>query len=347
MHSRLEAILDRRGWLLADGATGTNLFKRGLQSGDPPEQWNVDFPEVVSGLYESFLGAGCDLILTNSFGGNRARLKLHGKDSEAPALSRISAEIGREACERHGGGAIVAGSIGPTGDMIEPLGDLPYADAVDIFHEQAESLKQGGADLLWVETLSSNEEFQAAAEACRLSGMPWCGTMSFDTAGRTMMGVTASELASAAGRMASPPIAFGANCGAGASDLVKTLLGFADSGTDLPVIAKANAGIPRFVDGEVKYDGSPAMMADYAELAFRAGARIIGGCCGTAAEHLAAMRRRLESAPTGPAPDEEEITARLGPFSYAGLPDGKAVERRPRRRRRPELSNAGGSQRLD
>ena len=147
--------------------------------------------------------------------------------------------------------------------------------------------------------------------------------------------------------MASPPVAFGANCGAGASDLVKTLLGFADSGTDLPVIAKANAGIPRVVDGEVKYDGSPAMMADYAELAFRAGARIIGGCCGTAAEHLAAMRRRLESAPTGPAPDEEEITARLGPFSSAGLPDGKAVERRPRRRRRPELSNAGGSQRLD
>lgn len=347
MHSRLEAILDGRGWLLADGATGTNLFKRGLQSGDPPEQWNVDFPDVISGLYESFLEAGCDLILTNSFGGNRARLQLHGKASDAPTLSRISAEIGRDACERHGGRAIVAGSIGPTGDMIEPLGGLPYASAVDIFHEQAESLKQGGADLLWVETHSSNEEFRAAAEACRLVGMPWCGTMSFDTAGRTMMGVTASELASAVGRMENPPAAFGANCGAGASDLVRTLLDFADSGTDLPVIAKANAGIPRFVDGEIKYDGSPAMMADYAELAFRAGAKIIGGCCGTAAEHLTEMRQRLESAPDGPAPDAEEITARLGPFSYAELPGGKALQKRPRRRRRLESSDASAKQHLD
>lgn len=347
MRSKLEAILDERGWLLADGATGTNLFKRGLQSGDPPEQWNVDFPKAVSELYGSFLEAGCDLILTNSFGGNRARLRLHGKESEAPALSRISAEIGREACERHGGGAIVAGSIGPTGDMIEPLGDLPYADAVDIFREQAESLKQGGADLLWVETLSSNEEFRAAAEACRLAGMPWCGTMSFDTAGRTMMGVTASEFALTVGQMAFPPAAFGANCGTGASDLVNTLLGFANSGTGLPVVAKANAGIPRFTDGEVRYDGSPALMADYAELAFRAGARIIGGCCGTAAEHLTEMRRRLESAPTGPAPDAEEITARLGPFSYAGLPDGKARQRRPRRGRRLERSDSDASRHLD
>ena len=218
-----------------------------------------------------------------------------------------------------------------------PMGSLTHAIAVEMFHEQAEGLKEGGADVLWVETISAPEEYRAAAEAAKLAGMPWCGTMSFDTAGRTMMGVTSAQMSAMVEKLAHPPIAYGANCGVGASDLLRTMNGFVATGNERPLIAKGNAGIPRYEDGHIHYNGTPDLMADYAVLARDMGVRIIGGCCGTMPEHLRAMRAALETRPRGERPTLETITSALGGFSSAsdGTDDnagGPARERRGRRR---------------
>jgi 5-methyltetrahydrofolate--homocysteine methyltransferase len=332
----LSALLATRDWLLADGATGTNLFNMGLSSGEPPEMWNVDQPDNIRALYRGAVEAGSDLFLTNSFGGNASRLKLHGAQGRVRELNRIAASLGREIADAAGRQVIVAGSMGPTGEIFEPMGPMTHALAVEMFHEQAEGLKEGGADVLWVETISAPEEFRAAAEACARAGMPWCGTMSFDTAGRTMMGVTSQAMVALVDKLAYPPLAFGANCGVGASDLLRTVLGFAATGTERPIIAKGNAGIPKYHDGHIHYDGTPELMAEYAVLARDAGVRIIGGCCGTMPGHLRAMRAALETRPRGEVPTLETIAATLGAFSSAsdGTGDDAGAPRRERRGRR-------------
>ncbi|MCI2398205.1 betaine--homocysteine S-methyltransferase [Aliiroseovarius subalbicans] len=335
MTDALTRLLNENDWLMADGATGTTLFNMGLTSGDAPELWNVDEPDNIRALYRGAVEAGSDIFLTNSFGGNASRLKLHDAQGRVRELNRVAAELGREVADKAGRPVVVAGSVGPTGEIMEPMGSLTYAGAVEMFHEQAEGLKEGGADVLWVETISAPEEYKAAGEAAALAGMPWCGTMSFDTAGRTMMGVTSADMARTVEGLPNPPIAFGANCGVGASDLLRTVLGFAAQGTERPIIAKGNAGIPKYHDGHIHYDGTPALMGDYAVLARDCGARIIGGCCGTTPEHLRAMRHALETRPTGPRPTLEQITEALGGFSSAsdGTGDDAPQARRTRRRR--------------
>ena len=333
MTDALSRLLKDRDWLLADGATGTNLFNMGLSSGEPPELWNIDRPDNIRKLYRAAVDAGSDIFLTNSFGGNRSRLKLHSAEGRVLELNSVAAELAREVADAARRPVVVAGSMGPTGEIFEPMGTMTHPIAVEIFHEQAEALKAGGADVLWVETISAAEEFKAAAEAARLARMPWCGTMSFDTAGRTMMGLTAAALADLVAGLPNPPLAFGANCGVGASDLVRTVLGFVAQGTEIPVIAKGNAGIPKYHDGHIHYDGTPALMADYAVLARDAGARIIGGCCGTMPDHLRAMREALETRPKGPRPSLETISERLGAFSSASDGSGEAGPARERRRR--------------
>ena len=329
-------MLDTHDVILADGATGTNLFNMGLMSGDAPELWNVDAPDKIRTLYQSAVDAGSDLFLTNTFGGNASRLKLHDAEKRAHELSRVGAQIGREVADKADRTVIVAGSVGPTGEIMEPVGALSHALAVEMFHEQAEGLKAGGADVLWLETISAPEEYRAAAEAFAKVDLPWCGTMSFDTAGRTMMGVTSTAMVDMVNAMDTPPAGFGANCGTGASDLLRTVLGFAATGTTRPVIAKGNAGIPKYVDGHIHYDGTPDLMADYAVLARDCGARIIGGCCGTMPEHLRKMREALDTRPRQAAPSLEAITAALGAFSSDtdGTGDSAVPERRARRRRR-------------
>ena len=337
MSNALSRLLETRDWLLADGATGTNLFNMGLSSGDAPELWNADEPANIKKLYSLAVDAGSDLFLTNSFGGNASRLKLHGAQNRVRELNRLAAEIGRDVADAAGRPVVVAGSMGPTGEIFVPMGTMTHELAVEMFHEQAEGLKEGGADVLWVETISAPEEFKAAAEACRLAGMDWCGTMSFDTAGRTMMGVTSAQLAALVEKLPNPPIAYGANCGVGASDLMRTIMGFAAAGSERPIIAKGNAGIPKYHDGHIHYDGTPELMADYACLARDAGATIIGGCCGTMPVHLAAMRAALETRPRGPRPTLEEIAAKLGGFSSDSDgtgDDGEGAGRTRRTRRR-------------
>ncbi len=339
MADALTDLLQNRDWLMADGATGTNLFNMGLSSGDAPELWNVDEPEKIRALYRGAVEAGSDIFLTNSFGGNASRLKLHGAERRVRELNRAAAELGREIADTAGRPVVVAGSVGPTGEIMEPLGTLTHDIAVEMFHEQAEGLKEGGADVLWVETISAPEEFRAAAEGAARAGMPWCGTMSFDTAGRTMMGVTSADMVALVEKLPNPPIGFGANCGVGASDLLRTVLGFSAQGTERPIIAKGNAGIPRYHEGHIHYNGTPDLMADYAVLARACGARIIGGCCGTQPEHLRAMRHAMETRTPGPRPSLEQIAAALGSFSSGsdGTADGAntaAPERTGRRRRR-------------
>ena len=332
----LSKLLSSRDWLLADGATGTNLFNMGLSSGEPPEFWNTEQPDNIRSLYRSAVEAGSDIFLTNSFGGNAARLKLHSAQGRVRELNRVAASLGREIADASGRTVVVAGSVGPTGEIFEPMGNLTHAMAVEIFHEQAEGLKEGGADVLWVETMSAFEEYAAASEAAARAGMPWCGTMSFDTAGRTMMGITSAAMAAKIETLANPPLAFGANCGVGASDLMRTVLGFDAAGASRPIIAKGNAGIPKYHEGHIHYDGTPALMAEYAVLARDAGVRIIGGCCGTMPEHLKAMRAALESRPKGPRPTVEDIREKLGAFSSAsdGTGDTSGDPKRERRGRR-------------
>ncbi len=257
MSNALSRMMSHRDWILADGATGTNLFNMGLEAGDAPEFWNDKHPDRITKLYKMAVDAGSDLFLTNSFGGNASRLKLHGAQKRARELSRMSAEIGREVADTAGRDVIVAGSVGPTGEIMAPMGTLTHEIAVEMFHEQAEGLKEGGADVLWLETISAPEEYKAAAEAFRLADMPWVGTMSFDTAGRTMMGLTSSDMADMVETLDNKPLAYGANCGVGASDLLRTVLGFVAQGTERPIVAKGNAGIPKFVDGHIHYDGTP------------------------------------------------------------------------------------------
>ncbi|AUJ65444.1 methionine synthase I [Aestuarium zhoushanense] len=334
MTNALSRLLETRDWLMADGATGTNLFNMGLSSGDAPEMWNVEHPEKIKALYAGAVDAGSDLFLTNSFGGNASRLKLHGAEGRVRELNRIAAELGREVADAAGRPVIVAGSVGPTGEIMAPMGSLTHELAVEMFHEQAEGLKEGGADVLWVETISAVEEYKAAAEAAKLAGMAWCGTMSFDTAGRTMMGITSADLAKVIDKLDHPPLAFGANCGVGAADLLRTVLGFAATGSQTPIIAKGNAGIPKYHDGHIHYDGTPSLMGDYAVLARDCGATIIGGCCGTTPEHLRAMKEALETRPRGDRPTLDEIAAKLGGFSSASDgTDGDGPERRKSRRR--------------
>ena len=212
------------------------------------------------------------------------------------------------------------------------VGSLGHEEAVDMFTEQVKGLVEGGVDVLWVETISAPEEFKAAAEACATADIPWCGTMSFDTAGRTMMGVTSADMVPLAETIPHAPFAYGANCGVGASDLLRTVLGMADAGASKPLIAKGNAGIPKFVEGHIHYDGTPELMAEYADLARRSGARIIGGCCGTTPAHLRMMREKLESEPLGDRPTLDEITEKLGAFSSES--DGTGETAAPARRRR-------------
>jgi 5-methyltetrahydrofolate--homocysteine methyltransferase len=337
MPTTLQALLAARDWLLADGATGTNLFNMGLEAGEAPELWNEQEPAKIRALYQGAVDAGSDLFLTNSFGGNASRLKLHDAEGRVHALNRIAAEIGRDVADRAGRPVVVAGSMGPTGEIMAPLGPLSVESAAQMFEEQARGLIDGGADVLWVETISAPDEFRAASIGIGRAGAPWCGTMSFDTAGRTMMGVTSAGMVELVGSLEHPPLAFGANCGVGASDLLRTVLGFSGAGPKLPVIAKGNAGIPKFSDGRILYDGTPELMADYAVLARDCGATIVGGCCGTTPAHLRAMREALETRPAAEGrPDLAAIEAALGGFSSAsdGLGGGGDGAGRERRRRR-------------
>ena len=327
----LASLLSSGKMLVADGATGTNLFEMGLVAGEAPEVWNFEHPERVTALHQGFVDAGADIILTNTFGANARRLMLHGMQERSREINRLAAGLAKAVADKAGRPVVVAGSVGPTGDLFAPLGPLTEEEAVEVFVEQMIGLKEGGADVAWIETMSSLEEIRAAAHAAIKVGLPYTFTASFDTAGRTMMGITPEALVEFAESLDPKPLAIGANCGVGASDLVMSILGMSAKKAGIPIIAKANAGIPHFVGEHIHYSGTPELMGDYACLAIDSGAQIIGGCCGTGFKHLAAIKSAVSSHPKGARPEEDKVIQVLGPLQ-APPSKNDGGERRVRRR---------------
>ncbi|MEO0498572.1 MAG: betaine--homocysteine S-methyltransferase [Pseudomonadota bacterium] len=344
--SPLRDLLAQKGRLLADGATGTNLFQLGLSSGEPPELWNVDFPQKIRHLYNSFIDAGSDIILTNSFGGTANRLKLHDADDRVHELNQAAARLATECAAQADKKVLIAGSVGPTGDLFEPIGPLTFDAAVASFTEQIEGLKAGGAEVIWIETMSAEIEMQAAARAAENCDMDYVITGSFDTAGKTMMGLRPSAMPSVIqaadhghghSHHHDHHHGVGANCGVGASDLVAAILEMSDASKDGQIIiAKANCGIPVVKGDEVVYTGTPELMAKYVDLALNSGANIVGGCCGTSPEHLKAMRVAMDNYVQGPRPTLQEIEDALGPYvnAVAAQRDAEPAPKRERAGRR-------------
>lgn len=348
MSNPLTQLLSERQCLLADGATGTNLFLVGLEQGEAPELWNLDQPEKIAAHYRSFVEAGSDIILTNTFGGTRYRLKNHvATDANVVAqVNKAAAQLALEEAAKVDRKVLVAGSIGPTGEILAPLGEVTIEEAEAAFKEQAEALAAAGVDVLWVETMSHMDELQAAIRAAQSTGKPVVCTMSFDTNGRSMMGVTPADLANLAEQSAEPILGVGSNCGVGPAELLMSIVNMRKAaGDDLLVIAKGNCGLPYFKDDALHFDGTPELMSDYVRLAIDAGANIIGGCCGTSPMHIRAMREAMDGHVKGDSPTIERVIEVLGEVStgataqYHGkmeVTDGSASGRtsgRTRRRR--------------
>ncbi len=324
-------LLRDRAYLIADGAMGTNLFLLGLANGAPGELWNVEQPDSVRSVYQGFVDAGSDIILTNTFGANRFRFALHKLQGRVGELNRAAAALARDVADKAGSPVIVAGDMGPTGDVLEPLGPRTAAEAEEAFHEQAEALREGGAQVAWIETMFADSELEAAVRGAHRAGLPVVATMTFDTGGRTMMGVRPSEAMKNSKSLPVRPLAFGANCGIGPAQLLDSVLGLAQGAEPGDVIvAKSNCGLPVMGDDmKVRYDGTPEVMANYARLARNAGARIIGGCCGTTPMHLRAMVEGLAKSSKTAAPNYEEIERLLGPVRKNTTSAEGAARRRP------------------
>ncbi|MGL4489439.1 MAG: betaine--homocysteine S-methyltransferase [Rhizobiaceae bacterium] len=330
----LEALLAEKGVLLADGATGTNLFAEGLEAGEAPEVWNFEHPDKIKAHHQKFVDAGADIILTNSFGGTRQRLKLHNYQDRVFETNKKAAEIARSVADNAGRKVIVAGSVGPTGELFEPLGALTHQEAVDSFAAQIEGLKAGGIDVVWIETMSAPEEMQTAAEAATKLNMPFVYTASFDTAGKTMMGMHPRDIHKVAEPLVEKPFAVGSNCGVGASDILASLLDMSDADPAANIIIKGNCGIPEFRGAEIYYSGTPELMSEYARLAIDGGAKIIGGCCGTSYNHLAAMRHAIDTHQKRSRPTVAEVVEKIGPMrNTVAAVQGSEVRRERKGRR--------------
>ena len=313
MNNRFTQTLEEKQVLLADGATGTNHFDRGLEAGAPPELWNIGTPREVSkveGLHMEFIEAGADLILTNSFGANEARLELHKAADKAIEINYRAATHARIATKISGKpDVLVAGSVGPTGNIFEPIGNFSVDAAAEMFEKQGSGLASGGVDCFWVETMSSWEEMDAAIRGLARFNLPIIATVSFDTVGHTMMGISPKEYYRGIRERVD---VLGANCGKGpeiALQALKEMMdaellnlvmkpgtidakGFQKNKSNFAI--KANCGVPIFEGAEAVYQGTPELMAAYTGMAAQMGAKIIGGCCGTTSVHVRAMCDALD-----------------------------------------------------
>lgn len=318
--SPLRQLLDTKPIVVADGAMGTNLFALGLANGDCGEIWNVEEADKVRSIHQSMVDAGSDIILTNTFGCNRYRLELHKSAERARELNIAGVKLAREVADSVDRPVIVAGSVGPTGDVLEPLGTRTQVEAEDAFTEQMQAMADAGADVIWIETIFAENELNAAITAVQRVDIDYVSTMTFDTAGKTMMGLTPVDAGGLVAGLGRTPVAFGANCGVGPAQMLDTLFGL-NQGLNgaIPAVTKCNCGVPQMgTDLKIHYSGTPQIMGDYARLARDAGARIIGGCCGTTAEHIRAMVDALESSEKGDMPtlaQVEEILGELNPVS--------------------------------
>jgi 5-methyltetrahydrofolate--homocysteine methyltransferase len=278
--------------ILLDGAMGTLLMDSGLAQGDPPEEWNVLQPKRIQEVHKAYIDAGSRIVLTNTFGGSRYRLKLHGLQDRVAELNRAAAVNARIVADRTTELVAVAGSMGPTGELLEPMGTLTFEEAREAFAEQAAALTDGGVDVLWIETMSDLDEVKAAvAGAQSASNLPIVATMSFDTRGYTMMGVSPAKALESLGGL--DLIAVGGNCGSTLAETGAALEAMRSLDMDALLIAKPNAGIPRWIDNDLVYDGTPEIMADFARRMRDLGVQLIGSCCGSTPDHPRAMRAAL------------------------------------------------------
>ena len=286
-------LLAADGPIVADGGMGTMLFSMGLARGESPEMWNDERQDDVRSIHRAYIQAGAQIVLTNSFGGNRYRLGMHDLAERAAELNTAAARLARAEADAAERAVVVGGSMGPTGQMLAPMGTLPFDDAVAAFEEQARALAAGGVDVLWIETMSDLEEVRAAVEGCRRAApdVPVVTTMTFDTRGRTMMGVKPEQALEAL--QAFGVVALGANCGNGPDELETAVGKMRDAGSPVPLVAKANAGLPHMEGDVAVYDASPDVMAEYAVRVRDQGARIIGACCGSTPDHIRAITQAL------------------------------------------------------
>lgn len=323
--NKLLELLQSESVLLLDGAMGTELFARGLVSGGSPEAWNVEAPERVQDVHKAYVDAGSNIILTNSFGGTSYRLKLHNMQDRVVELNRAAAQNARAAADATERPVLVAGSMGPTGELLVPMGNMTYDECREAFAEQARGLVEGGVDILWVETMSDLNEVKAAVEGARSvdPDIPICATMSYDTRGRTMMGVTGAQMVQELAGLGLTAV--GANCGNNLIDTEAALAEMHAAAPDMLLIAKANAGMPRYEGDKLIYDGTPDVMAAYADRVRGNGISLIGGCCGSGPAHIRMMRQVLD----GEIPVPEVTLAPAQPAPEAAA--GRVRERRVRR----------------
>jgi 5-methyltetrahydrofolate--homocysteine methyltransferase len=273
--------------LIADGATATNYQQMGMAIGVAPEEWILDQPEKVLGLHRAFVEAGSDIILTDTFGATSLRLRESRYAGRAAELNHAAVALAREAASIRPG-VLVAGSMGPTGSLMEPLGDLTPAAAAAAYAEQAAALTEGGVDLLLLETFFALDEALAAIDGIRrTSALPLVVSFSFDRGTRTMMGLSPARVVEAIGPLG--VAAIGANCGRSLEDMEQVVHEFTALKAGIPLWIKPNAGLPRMVGDVAHYDTAPAEMAEYARRFIDAGAQVVGGCCGSSPEHVRAI----------------------------------------------------------
>lgn len=301
--------------IFLDGAMGTMLQTMGLKPGECPELLNISHPNRVKDVHRSYANAGADIVETNTFGGNRIKLGEHGLSDRAYELNYAGVRLAKEATQDME--VLVGASMGPTGRLLEPFGDLDFDTCYEAFREQAQAFHDAGADIISIETMSQLGEARCALIAAKdATDLPIICHMSFEQGGRTLMGTdpsTAINVFQAIGASAA-----GANCSVGPTDMIGVIRAMAESG-EIPLSAEPNAGLPEFVDGTTVYPESPETMAEHAEELFLAGASIIGGCCGTRPEHISAIRRRLGKL-RGQKPAKEMLQRILGKGSSGGNP---------------------------
>ncbi len=278
--------------LVADGATGTNHQSNGLPIGAPPEEWVFDEPEKVKALHRAFVDAGSDIILTCTFGGTRLRLNEASKYADRAAeLNRRAAELARQAA---GDRVFVAGSMGPTGKLMQPLGELAENQVIANYAEQAKALTEGGCDLLVLETFFALDEAEAAIRGVKAgSQLPLVVSFSYDQGTRTMMGLRPAQVAQAIAPLGVAII--GANCGKTLESMEEIVKEIKAANSGLPIWVKPNAGLPRMVGDTAVYDATPEIMADFAGRYLCAGAQVVGGCCGSTPAHVAAIANKAKN----------------------------------------------------
>jgi 5-methyltetrahydrofolate--homocysteine methyltransferase len=278
--------------LIADGSTGASLQKMGLKPGIPPEDLVFDAPEMVLELEGAFVAAGSDIILTDTFGGTRVRMKESKYVERTPEVNQRAAELARQAASRRAG-VLVAGSIGPTGLLMKPYGPLSVEDATATFAEQAKALAEGGVDLLVIETMFAFEEADAAFKGARsVTDLPIVVSFSYDRGVRSMMGVKPADMFKRYKEMGA--VMIGANCGTTLENMEKIQQEYAAMEPGFPLWAKPNAGQPHLVDGVTTFDVTPEQMAEYAVKYVALGARVVGGCCGNMPGHIAAIAKAVK-----------------------------------------------------